>query len=45
MLQNIQKLTVEEFEGFKQSVRVALLEKDYSLVGEAGRLWNEIQKH
>jgi hypothetical protein len=37
MLEILKKMTAEEFETYKQSVRTSLLEKDYSLNGEFGK--------
>ncbi|CAD8060229.1 unnamed protein product [Paramecium primaurelia] len=41
----IDDLTREQFEEYKQSIRVSLLEKDFSLGREVGRFWGEIQRH
>ncbi|CAK67395.1 unnamed protein product (macronuclear) [Paramecium tetraurelia] len=41
----ITEMTEQDFEQFKSSVKVQLLEKDYSLIKESVRMWNEVQKH
>ncbi|CAD8060302.1 unnamed protein product [Paramecium sonneborni] len=41
----ISEMSEKDFEEFKNAVKVQLLEKDYSLVKESARMWNEVQKH
>ncbi|KAM3142497.1 hypothetical protein pb186bvf_005399 [Paramecium bursaria] len=45
MFNTIKELTEEQFQEYKESVRVELIEKDYSLNKESGRFWLELQKH
>ncbi|CAD8058440.1 unnamed protein product [Paramecium sonneborni] len=41
----ISEMSEKDFEEFKNAVKVQLLEKDYSLIKESARMWNEVQKH
>jgi secreted Zn-dependent insulinase-like peptidase len=45
MLEKINTMTTEEFEKFRESIRVLLEEKDYNLIGECNRYWDEILTH